>query len=62
MTKKLADSNTAPKMYWTILNHFLYNKPPPPTIPPALVDGKIVSDFLKKQTFSITFSLLYAQL
>ena len=47
MTKKLADSNTSPKTYWTILNRLLYNKKIP-TIPPLLVDGKLVSDFCKK--------------
>ena len=61
MTKKLADSNTALKTYWTILNRLLYNKKIP-TIPPLLVNGKFVSDFVKKQTFSISFSLLYAHL
>ena len=47
MTKKLADSNTSSKSYWTILNRLLYNKKLA-TIPPLLVDGKIVSDFCKK--------------
>ena len=47
MTKNLADSNTSLKTYWTILNHLLYNKKIP-TIPPLLVDGKLVSDFCKK--------------
>ena len=47
MTKKLADSNTSPKTYWSILNRLLYNKKIP-TIPPLLVDGKLVSDFCKK--------------
>ena len=47
MTKKLADSNTSPKAYWAILNRLLYNKKIP-TIPPLLVDGKLVSDFCKK--------------
>ena len=47
MTKKLADSNTSPKTYWIILNRLLYNKKIP-TIPPLLVDGKLVSDFCKK--------------
>ena len=46
MTKKLADSNTSPKTYWSILNRLLYKKIP--TIPPLLVDGKLVSDFCKK--------------
>ena len=47
MTKKLVDSNTSPKVYWTILNRLLYNEKIP-TIPPLLVDGKLVSDFCKK--------------
>ena len=47
MTKKLADSNTSSKSYWTILNRLLCNKKLP-TIPPLLVDGKMVSDFCKK--------------
>ena len=47
MTKKLADSNTSSKSYWTILNRLLYNKKLP-TIPHLLVDGKLVSDFCKK--------------
>ena len=47
MTKKLANSNTSSKSYWTILNRLLYNKKLP-TIPPLLVDGKMVSDFGKK--------------
>ena len=47
MTKKIADSNTFPKTCWTILNRLLYNKKVP-TIPPLLVDGKLVSDFCKK--------------
>ena len=47
MTKKLADSNTSSKTSWTILNRLLYNKKLP-TIPPLLVDGKLVTDFCKK--------------
>ena len=47
MTQKFADSNTSPKTYWTILNCLFYNKKLP-TIPPFLVDGKLVSDFCKK--------------
>ena len=47
MTKKLADSNTSPKTCLTILNSLLYTKNLP-TIPPLLVDGKLVSDFCKK--------------
>ena len=26
VSKKLEDSHTAPKTYWTILNHLIYNK------------------------------------
>ena len=47
VTKKLADSNTSSKSYWTISNRSLCNKKLP-TIPPLLVNGKIVSDFCKK--------------
>ena len=47
MTKKRTDSNTSPRTCWTILNHLLYNKTLP-TIPPLLVDGKLVSDFCRK--------------
>ena len=47
MTKKIADSNTSPKTYWTILNRLLYNKKLP-TVPLLLADGKLVSDFRKK--------------
>ena len=36
ITSKLEDSNTAPKTYWSILNHFLYNKNIP-SIPPLLM-------------------------
>ena len=47
ITKKLADSNTSSKSYWTILNCLLYNKKLS-TLPPLIVDGKLVSDFCKK--------------
>ena len=45
--KKLGDAFSAPKIYWTIINHLLYNKKIP-AIPPLLVDGNFVSDFNKK--------------
>ena len=62
MTKKLADSNTSPKTYWTILNRLLYNRKLP-TIPPLLVDSKLVSDFRKKANiFNNLFLSLYAHL
>ena len=47
MTRKLEDSNTAPKTYWTILNRLLYNKKIP-IIPPLFVNGNFVSDFNSK--------------
>ena len=47
MTSKLEDAFSAPKPYWTIINHLLYNKNIP-AIPPLLVDGNFVSDFNKK--------------
>ena len=47
MTKKLEDSNTSPKTYWTILNRLHYNEKLP-TILPLLLDGKLISDFCKK--------------
>ena len=47
MTDKLQNPSTAPKTYWAILSHLLYNKKIP-AIPPILADGKFVSDFCKK--------------
>ena len=47
MIRKLEDSNTAPKTYWTILNRLLYNKKIP-NIPPLFVNGNFVSDFNSK--------------
>ena len=58
MTKKLADSNTSLKTYWTILNRLLYNKKLS-TIPPLLVDGKLVSGFRKKANI---FNNFYASI
>ena len=54
MTKKLADSTTSSKTYWTILNRLLCNKKLP-TITPLLVDDKLVSDFCKKANISNNF-------
>ena len=54
MTSKLADSHTAPKTYWTLLNRLLYNKKIP-AIPPLLVDGKFVSDFYEKSNIFNNF-------
>ena len=39
MTTKLEHSNAAPKTYWAILNHFLYN---------IFVDSSFISDYCKK--------------
>ena len=54
MNKKLADSNTSLKTYWTTLNCLLYNKKLP-VIPPLFVDCKLVSDFCKKANFFNNF-------
>ena len=59
MTSKLADSHTAPKTCWTLLNHLLYNKKIP-AIPPLLVDGKSVSEFYEKSNmFNNFFASIY---
>ena len=47
MTSKLADSHTALKTYWLLLNRLLYNKKIP-AIPPILVDGKFASEYYQK--------------
>ena len=47
MPKKLTDSNTSPKPYWTELDRLLYDKKLQ-TIQSLLVDGKFVPDFCKK--------------
>ena len=41
-------------MYWTISNRLLYNKKLP-TIPPLLVDSKLVSDFCKRANIFNSF-------
>ena len=43
MTNKRNNLNTAPKIYWSILNHFIYSKKIPP-IPPLLNNSNFVSD------------------
>ena len=47
MTCKLEDSNTASKIYWSILNRFLYNKKIL-VMQPLIVDGNFISDFCEK--------------
>ena len=52
MCEKLNDPITAPKTYWKIINRFLNNKKIP-AIPPLLVNGEIIQNFLKKHLFLI---------
>ena len=54
MTCKFADSNTAPKTYWTLLNRLLYNTKIQ-SILPLLADGKFVSDFFEKSNIFNNF-------
>ena len=46
-SKKLENSDTAPKTYWSIINRFLDNKKIY-IIPPVFFEGKLISDFEKK--------------
>ena len=46
-SNKLEDAFTAPKTYWTLLNHLLYKKKITVVLP-LLVDGNAVSHFNKK--------------
>ena len=55
MSKKLNNAETAPKIYWKILNCILSNKKIP-SIPPLLVNGEIISNFSKKRNFLIIFT------
>ena len=48
ITSKLADSNSAPKTRWGLLNRLQYNKKIP-AIPPFLAFGKFVSEFFEKR-------------
>ena len=50
--EKLNDPITAPKTYWKIINRFLNNKKIP-AIPPLLINGEIIQNFLKKHLFLI---------
>ena len=49
--EKLNDPITAPKTYWKIINRFLNKKIP--AIPPLLINGEIIQNFLKKHLFLI---------
>ena len=60
MFKKLEDSKTAPKAYWTILNRLIYNKKIP-AIPPLFVKGNFVLDFsLKANLFNDFYASICA--
>ena len=47
MGTKLDNPKTVPKTCWSIINKFLSNQKTP-IIPPALVNGELVSDFERK--------------
>ena len=52
LSKRLDDSSTMPKAYWSILNTFLNNKNPP-----INVDDEIISNSDKKaELFNLHFS------
>ena len=54
ITSKLADSHTAPKTFWTLLNRLLYNKKNP-AIPSLLLMEKFVCDFYEKSNIFNNF-------
>ena len=47
LSSKLDNTDTAPKIYWSIINRFLNNKKRP-VIPPVIFERKLISDFEKK--------------
>ena len=47
VVKRLLDSSTSPKTYWSILKTFLNNKTIP-VIPPIFHDNKYITDFKQK--------------
>ena len=47
LRKRLNNSNTSAKSYWTFLKTF-YNKRKIPLIPPLLVNNSFVTDFKEK--------------
>ena len=61
MISKLADSHTAPKNYWALLNRLLYNKK---TLarPPLLVDRKFIFHFYENANILVTFLHQYVLL
>ena len=62
MTKKLVDSSTSPKTYWTILNRLLYSKKKSQQYHLSSSMVSWFQIFVKKQTLLITFLTLYAHL
>ena len=56
LSKKLSNPEAAPKTYWEILNCSLSNKKIP-SIPPLLVNSKMISNFSKKPSFLISFCI-----
>ena len=53
-TSKLEDPNTDSKLYWSILNRFLYNKKTP-AIAPLFVYRNFISDFCEKENLFNNF-------
>ena len=47
LISNIDNPDTAPKTYWSIISKVFNNKKIP-NIPPALFDGKLISDFEKK--------------
>ena len=54
LAKKLSDSTTSFKTYWSISKTF-YNTKKVPIMPPILIENKLETDFLKKLITSISF-------
>ena len=56
LSSKLANTDPAPKTYWSITNRFLNNSKIP-IILPVFFEGKLISDFEKKaQLFNNYFT------
>ena len=54
LAKKLSDSTTSFKTYWSISKTF-YNTKKVPIMPPILIENKLETDFLKKLITLISF-------
>lgn len=57
-SNKLEGTNSSPKIYWTILNGWLYNKKIP-LIASLLVVGKVVSNFNDKSYLLTIFFFFF---